>query len=449
MIITKKSLPRRAFLHGVGAALGLPLLDAMVPAMSAMRQTAATPVSRLGVFYVPNGMLMDKWTPAAEGVGFELSPTLASLGQFRDRMTVVSGLDCEQATSLGDGAGDHSRAAGAFLNGVHPKKSESDVRAGISMDQIAAQELGKQTQLPSLELAAEVTDFIGACDVGYSCAYTSTIAWRSPTTPLPTEANPRVIFERLFGDSAGADPRARLTRIRQNRSILDFVNAKVARLQKQLGPRDRTRFGEYLDAVRDVERRIQMAEARNDREITTVTRPSGIPPSFEEHIRLLFDLQVLAYQADLTRVATFLLAKESGANVYPESGVADAHHALSHHGNAADKKARLAKINEYHVKTFAYFLERMKATPDGDGSLLDHAMILYGGGISDGNLHLHNDLPIMVVGGGAGRLKGGRHLRYQKGTPVTNLYLTLLDKMGVRIDRLGDSTGVLQELSGV
>jgi hypothetical protein len=433
----------------MGTTLALPLLDSMVPALSALSQTTGRPVPRLGVFYVPNGMIMESWTPATEGSGFALSPTLAPLSAFRDRMIIVSGLDCEQANSLGDGGGDHSRAAGAFLNGVHPKKSESDVRAGITMDQVAARQLGQETQLSSLELAAEVTDFIGACDVGYSCAYTSTIAWRSATTPLPTEANPRVVFERLFGDNSTTGSRERLARVRQNRSILDFVTEKVARLQRELGPRDRTRFAEYLEAVRSVERRIQVAEQQGDRELPTVERPRGIPTSWEDHIRLLFDLQVLAYQADLTRVVTFLLAKESGANVYPESGVDAAHHSVSHHGNNPDKMARVAKINQYHVKTFAYFLEKLQATSDGDGSLLDHATILYGGGLSDGNLHTHNELPIMVLGGGAGRLKGGRHLRYPKGTPLTNLHVTLLDKLGVPTDRLGDSTGVLQNLAGV
>ena len=449
MIITKKCLPRRTFLRGAGATLALPLLDGMVPALAAAAQTAARPISRLGVFYVPNGMMMDRWTPAEEGAAFELSQILSPLSAFRDQMLVLSGLENEQANALGDGAGDHSRAAGAFLNGVHPNKSERDVRAGVSMDQLAAQQLGKETQLASLELAAEVTDFVGACDVGYSCAYTSTIAWRSPTTPLPTEANPRAIFERLFGDSGSTDPRARVARIRQNRSILDFVTEKVGRLQNQLGPRDRIRFAEYLEAVRDVERRIQMAEAQSDRDLPPVGRPPGIPPDFEGHIHLLFDLQVLAYQSDLTRVVTFLLAKESGANVYPESGVSDAHHTTSHHGNTSEKMAKLAKINEYHVKTFGYFLDKMRSTPDGDGSLLDHATILYGGGMSDSNLHLHHNLPIMVVGGGAGSLKAGRHLRYPKGTPVTNLYLSLLDKLGVPVERLGDSTAKLEGLSGV
>jgi hypothetical protein len=449
MIITKTCLPRRTVLRGIGATLALPLLDGMVPALSAARQTAAAPVPRLGVFYVPNGRHMGQWTPAAEGTAYELSPTLKPFEPYRDQMLVLTGLNCEPANALGDGGGDHSRASGAFLNGVHPKKSESDVRAGVSMDQVAAQAFGNETQFASLEFAAEVTDFIGACDVGYSCAYSSTIAWRSPTTPLPTEANPRKIFERLFGGGATTDPAARLARVRENRSILDFVTEKVTGLRRELGPRDQLRFAEYLDAVRDVERRIQMAEAQSDREIPLVERPAGIPSTFGEHIRLLFDLQVLAYQTDLTRVVTFLLAKESGANVYPESGVADAHHSASHHGNTAEKLEKVARIDVYHTQTFAYFLEKLKTTPDGDGSLLDHSMILYGGGLSDGNLHTHDNLSILVFGGGRGKLPSGRHLRYPAKTPVTNLYLSMLDKLGVPTERLGDSTGRLEHLADV
>lgn len=449
MIVTKKFLSRRTFLRGAGAVVALPLLDAMVPALSALTKTAGKPFSRFGVFYTPNGAIMEQWTPALEGAAFEFSPTLEPFAPFRDRMLVLTGLDCRQAEALGDGGGDHTRSAAAFLTGVHPRKSETDIKAGISIDQIAARELGTDTQLASLELAGEAMDFIGACDVGYSCAYSSTISWRTPTTPLPADANPRVVFERLFGGSGSTDPAARLARIRENRSILDSVSENVARLRNDLGPSDRTTFGAYLDAVRDVERRIQVAERQSDRELPVVQRPTGIPPNWEDHIKLLFDLQVLAYQSDLTRVATFLLAKESGANVYPASGVSDAHHSVTHHAGDPVKIAKTARINHYHATAFAYFLEKLRSTPDGDGTLLDHSMVLYGGGMSNGDLHTHDNVPLLVFGGGAGTLAGGRHIRYPKGTPLSNLHVSLLDKLGVRVENFGDSTGTLEFLSGV
>lgn len=449
MHVTKKSLPRRTFLRGVGATIALPLLDGMIPAFTAIGKTAAKPVPRLGVVYVPNGMLMANWTPATTGKAFEFSPILNPLERFRSQLLVVSGLNNFQANGLpGEGIGDHSRGPSAFLSGIHPKKTEgADLQAGVSMDQIAAKELGKQTQLASLEVGLESNEMVGDCDLGYSCAYSSTIAWRGPATPLPMVADPRAIFERLFGDSDSTDASARRLRVREDRSILDAVAQKATRLQSGLGSQDRHKLAEYLEAIRDVERRIQRAEDQSGEELPLVRRPLGIPPAFEDHYRLICDLQVLAYQCDLTRVITFMVARESSDRVYPGSGVSDPHHPMSHHGGDAEKMLKVTKISTYHVRMFAYLLERLQATPDGEGSLLDHAMILYGGGISDGNRHTHDNLPILVAGGGAGQIRGGRHLECPKDTPVTNLHLALLDKMGVATERLGDSTGRLEHLA--
>jgi hypothetical protein len=449
MFIAKMSLPRRTFLRGVGAAVALPLLDAMVPALSALSQTAANPVGRLGFIYIPNGAVMDSWTPESEGPNFTLSPTLRPLDAFRDRVTVVSGLGHKQAESLGDGNGDHSRATTTWLSGVHPRRTEgADVRNGTTADQLAARELGKHTQLASLELALEANHLVGNCDIGYSCVYINTISWRTPTTPLPMENNPRVVFERLFGD--GGSGSYRLAQLKKDRSILDSVLQDVVRLDKTLGADDRTTVGHYLDAIRDVERRIVRAEQQSaGSTLSLPDRPLGIPETFEEHIKLMFDLQVLAYQADLTRVTSFLLGRELSQRTYAQIGVTDPHHSISHHQDNPDKIAKLAKINAYHVEMLAYFLEKLRSTPDGDGSLLDHSMLLYGGGISDGNLHNHSPLPIVLVGGGNGRLKGGRHLRYPKDTPMANLLLNVLDRVGVPTEALGDSTRGLAHLAGL
>jgi hypothetical protein len=431
--------------------MALPLLDAMVPAFASPRLSAAASRRRLSIVYVPNGIVMDKWTPAAEGAGFELTPTLAPLAGFRDRLLVLTGLTQATAFPLpGEGAGDHARAAACFLTGVHPKKTEgADIQAGISMDQIAAGQLGKDTQLASLELGCDPNYFLGACDAGYSCAYGNTLSWRTPTTPLPVEIEPRAVFERLFGDTASTDAGARMARMQEDRSILDSLTKDVARLTADLGPTDAGKLTQYLDAIRDIERRIQKAEQQGTRELPILGRPSGIPDTYADHVKLMFDLQLLAYQADLTRITTFMMSREVSSRTYPELGVPDPHHPMSHHQGDPRKIEKLAKINAFHITLFAGFLEKLRATPDGDGSLLDHVMILYGCGISDSDQHLHDNLPVLVAGGGAGQIKGGRHVRYRQDTPMTNLQLTLLDRMGVPLDRLGDSTGTIEELSDV
>jgi hypothetical protein len=450
MIATKKSLSRRTVLRGIGASVALPLLDAMVPAFTVTARTAASPVRRLGVVYVPNGIIMEKWTPATTGPAFELSPTLESLAPVQNRIVVVSGLTHQTAFPLaGEGAGDHARAAACFLTGVHPKKTEgADIHAGVSMDQIAARAVGRETPLASLELGCDPNYFLGACDAGYSCAYNNTLSWRTPTTPLPVEIEPRAVFERLFGDTASTDRSTRLARMQEDRSLLDSLAADVSRLQRGLGATDRSKLSQYLDAVRDIERRIQAAEQQSARsDLPQVARPSGMPDRYAEHVQLMFDLQTLAYQADVTRVTTFMMSREVSSRTYLELGIPDPHHPMSHHQGDAGKIEKLAKINAFHVSLFAKFLETLRATPDGEGTLLDHAMIIYGCGISDSDQHLHDNLPVLVAGGGAGRIQGGRHLRCADGTPMTNLQMTLLDKMGVRVESLGDSTGRVSELS--
>ena len=452
MMITKKYLPRRTFLRGVGATLALPLLDGMVPALAAMRASAAKPVSRLFVGYVPNGVMMSAWTPSAEGAAFELSPILEPLAPFKDQLLVVSGLTSAPAFPLpGEGTGDHVRAAATFLTGVHPKKTEGpDIRGGVSIDQIVAKKLGADTQLASLEVALDPNELIGACEAGWSCAYANTLSWRTPTTPMPMENQPRAVFERLFGDSDDTSQAARLARIQEDRSILDSLVPEVAHLQKSLAPHDRSKVDQYLAAIRDIERRIQLAEAQSDQGLPAMDRPAGgIPDTFAEHAKVMFDLLVLAYQTDMTRVLTFMLSREVSPRSYPEIGIPDSHHGLSHHGNRPEKMERLAKLNNFHIQQLAYFMERLRSTPDGDGSLLDHVTILYGCGISNGNQHLHTDLPILVAGGGTGQLKGGRHIRCAKDTPLANLELTLLEKLGVPTESLGDSTGQVKHLSGV
>jgi len=443
MIVTKKSIPRRTILRGMGTALALPLLDSMVPALSALRATAAAPTRRLGIVYVPNGIFMNRWTPAVEGTAFEMTPTLEPLAPFRDRMVIVTGLSNKQGDALpGEGAGDHARAAGAYLTGVHPKKTEgADIQAGVSMDQIAARVLGTETQLASLEISLDSKEPVGACDPGYSCAYANTLCWRSPTTPLPMENDPRAVFERLFGSSDSTDPAMWRLRRQEDRSILDGLTRKVSRLKQELGPGDRSKLDEYVEAIRDVERRIQKAEEQSARELPAIDQPAGVPSSFEEHAKLMFDLQALAYQADLTRVSTFMMSHETSQRAYPEIGVPDAHHPLSHHGGDAEKIAKLVKVNLYHARLFAYYVEKLRSTADGEGSLLDHVTVIYGSGMSDGNAHNHHNLPTILVGGGAGRIQGGRHLKYAPYTPVTNLFLSVLDKLGVPAEKIGDSTG--------
>ena len=452
MIITKHSLPRRTFLRGVGASLALPLLDSMVPAFAAVRNTAAKPVPRLFTGYVPNGVIMDQWTPDAAGALTDLPATLQPLAPFKDKLLVVSGLADAPAFPLpGEGTGDHVRAAATFLTGVHPKKTDGpDIRGGTSMDQIAARVLGNETVLTSLELAIDPNELIGACEAGWSCAYANTLSWRNPTNPLPMENQPRAVFERLFGDTDDTTPEARLARIREDRSILDSLVHEVADFQRVLGPDDRTKVTQYLDAIRDIERRIQLAEAQSHRELPELARPSGgIPDTFEEHARMMIDLQVLAFQADLTRVITFMMSREVSPRTYPELGIPDPHHGLSHHQNRPEQMAKLAKLNRHHIEQIAYFMEKLAATPDGDGTLLDQVLIQYGCGISDGNQHLHVNLPVLVAGGAAGRVEGGRHMRVAEETPLTNLQLAVLEKLGVPTEKLGDSTGVVKHLSGV
>lgn len=450
MIITKMALPRRTVLRGLGAAVALPLLDAMVPALTALAKTVAKPKPRLGVVYVPHGAVMSDWTPAQEGAGFEFTPILEPLAPFRNRLIVLSNLDHAPAAQMpGDPAGGHGRITGAFLTGVHAKPTEgADFEAGISIDQIAAAQLRQQTQLASLEVGIGLPEFGGACDAGFSCAYISTLSWRTPTTPLPMESNPRAIFERLFGDGTSTDPNARRERIAKDRSLLDAVTEKVSRLRNGLGSADRAKLADYLAAVRDIERRIQRAEIEVDRELPVVARPQGAAPaSFEEYVKLMFDLQVMAYQADLTRIITFLMTPELTAQTYPEIGVPEPHHALSHHENRPASLAKLTKVGNYHASLFAYYLDKLRATPEGDGSLLDQVMILYGSGMSNSNLHNIQKLPILLAGGGAGQLRGNRHVSYADETPLTNLYLTLLGKLGVPVERIGNSTGQLAHLS--
>lgn len=445
MIVTKVALPRRTFLRGVGATLALPLLDAMVPAFSPIVQTAANAPRRLGFFYIPNGAIMDSWTPPAVGAGFELTPILQPLAAHRNQFLVLTGLSQKAADSIGDGNGDHSRATPAWLSATHPRRTEgSDVMAGITADQLAAQTLGATTQLPSLEMSMDANYLVGNCENGYSCVYMNTVSWRTPTQPIPMENNPRVLFERMFGEGGSAD--ARRAQLKKNRSLLDSVTDEIAGLQKTLGAGDRAKINEYVEAVRDIERRIQRAEQTDGSALPdNLERPVGIPETFEQHLELMFDLQVLAWQADMTRVITFMLGRELSQRTYTNIGISDPHHGLTHHAGDKEKIAKVIKINTYHASLFAKFLDKLKATADGDGSLLDHAMVLYGGGISDGNGHTHHNLPMLLAGGAGGSLKGGRHLKYND-APMANLLVTMLDKAGVPVEKFGDSTGPIAEL---
>ena len=438
MIIAKKAIARRTVLRGLGSALALPLLDSMVPALSALQKTSAKPLNRFGVVYVPNGMIMKNYLPLTDGAAYEMTPTLSALAPFRQQVLVLSGLEC--IPTPGRPGGAHAKASTRFLTDVSPPTSETWLDAGISMDQILAQEIGKQTQIGSLELAIESSETTGACDTGFACPYTNTISWKSQNTPLPTQNNPRVIFERLFGDSASTDPAVRLARLRQRRSVLDSVTEEVAHLRGALPQSDRTKLTEYLEAVRDVEQRIQVAEAQNDRELPLVDQPAGIPAGWEDHVNLMFDLQVLAFQCDLTRVITLMLGHEHSGMTFPQIGVPDAHHPISHHQQEPEKVAKMAKINAYHVQMFARLLQKLQSASDGDGTLLDHVTMMYGMGMADSNSHSPIDIPMILAGGGAGHLKGGRHIRF-KNMPLANLHLTLLDQFGVHRDRIGDSTG--------
>jgi len=444
MVILKKSISRRAVLRGAGALLALPFLDAMTPALSA---PAARPI-RLSFIEVPNGIIMDKWTPAKEGADFALTPVLEPLEQFKDRMLVLSGLEqLQSGARTGEIGGDHPRACTAWLTGMHARMtSGADLRAGISVDQVAAREFGKYTQLASLEIGLESAEVVGGCESAYSCAYYNTISWRNDTTPLPMENRPRAIFERLFGDAGTTDPKVRALRAKENSSILDSVADEVTRLRGELGRADRGKIDQYLEAVRDVERRIQLADKQSDQKLPELGASVGIPQRFSDYYRLMADLQVLAWQTDMTRVCTFQIGHEMSGRAYPEDvGFGDAHHSVTHHQGDAEKIAKTVQINILHTKMLAYYLGKLKSTPDGDGSLLDHALILYGSALSDGNLHLYTNLPLLLVAGGVGKIKGGQHARYRGRAPMTNLLLTMLDKANVpHIEKLGDSTGRLE-----
>ncbi|WP_435020676.1 DUF1552 domain-containing protein [Tundrisphaera sp. TA3] len=442
MIVMQKALPRRTFLRGLGTALALPLLDAMVPAMTAVADTAAAPAKlrRLGYVYMPMGCDIARWTPPGATLD-ELSPILSSLAPVRQHVTAISNLVLENAYP-----GTHATSNAAFLSAARAKLTEStDYYLGTTADQIAARQIGQATQLPSLELSMDLLSTVGQCDNGYACVYQNNLSWSSPTTPLPSEAHPRIVFERLFGEGGTADDRR--AALRKRASLLDSVTGEIARLRNQLGPADRGRVDSYLETVREVERRIQKAEAdARDNALPDLDRPVGVPALYADHARLMFDLQVLALRGDVTRVITFQLARETSGRTYPEIGVPDPHHPLTHHGNDPEKVARMAKINQFHVSLFAEFLAKLQATPEGDGTLLDHSLYLYGSGMGNPNVHDHTNLPILVAGGAAGRMRGGRHIRFDTPTPLANLHLTLLRKVGVPIDSFADSRGKVEEL---
>jgi len=442
MMITKKALPRRTFLRGAGAALALPLLDAMVPAMTALAATPANPIRRLGFIYVPMGAYIAQWTPPGPaGPLGELSPTLRSLTPFVDQLTVLTNMELKNAYP-----GTHATSNAAFLSAATAKWTESsDYHLATTVDQIAAQHAGQETRLPSLELAMDLLTTVGQCDNGYACVYQNNLSWSSPTTPLPAEAHPRNVFERLFGE--GGSTADRQAELRKNSSLLDWVNEDIGRLQKKLGPGDRNKVDQYLNTVREVERRIQKAEAETaDSHLPDLDRPVGVPAAYADHAKLMFDLQVLALQADVTRVITFQLARETSTRTYPEIGVSDPHHPLTHNKGNPEMLAKVAKINAFHVELFSYFLGKLRDTKDGSGSLLDHSVYLYGSGMGNPDVHDHVNLPILVAGGAAGKVKGGRHIKYKEPAPLANLHLTLLDRVGVKLDSFGDSKGKIKEL---
>ena len=444
MTITKKALPRRTLLRGMGAPVALPLLDAMVPAMTATASTPASPVRRLGYIFVPMGSDITRWTPPGNDSLTDLSPILQPLAPHKDHLTVVTNMELRNAYP-----GTHATSNSAYLSCAKAKLTESsDYYLGTTVDQIAAKEIGQGTQLPSLELGMEILEVVGQCDDGFACVYQNNLSWSSPTTPLPYEAHPRKVFERLFGEGS---PEERSKTLKKKASMLDRVKSDISRLQRELGSGDRAKIDQYLSSVREVERRIQIAESGASEENTTpdMERPVGVPAAYADHVRLMFDLQVLALQADITRVITFQLAREGSTRSYNEIGVSEPHHPLTHHGNDPRKIAKVAKINEYHVSLFGYLIEKLKTTPEGDGSLLDHSLYLYGSGMGDPNLHDHINLPIMVAGGGAGRMKGGRHIHYTDRTPLANLHLTLLEKAGVHMDSFADSKGKVEELLSI
>ena len=437
MTFLTKTLPRRTVLRGLGATVALPLLDAMHPAFTLRGRAAPGPVARFQAFYVPNGMAIPYWKPKGEGTGYELSPILGPLAAFKDQMIVLSGLNASWNYI-------HAGASGSFLTGTtRGGTNEIEIIADVSMDQLLARHFQDETQVPSLQLSLDPPNNAGACTGNLSCVYTHTLSWRSPTLPLPTESNPRAVFETLFGDSGTTDRKARAARLRQHKSLLDSVGDKLAALRRELGPGDQTKMEEYTEAIRDVERRIEKAEEQSDLELPTLEQPQGAPSDFEDHYDLMMDLQVLALQSDLTRVIAFMIGKEQSARPYPQIGVPEAHHPLSHHNDDPTLVAHMSKINAYHTALFSRYLEKLRATPDGDGNLLDNITILYGSGLSNSTRHSGIDLPLMLAGGGAGRLPSGRHIRYTDEPSMANLLVTLMDKMGVPVDRIGGSTGAL------
>jgi hypothetical protein len=443
MIVTRRALPRRTFLRGAGAALALPLLDAMIPALTVQAETPASPqhLRRLGFVYIPMGCDISSWTPQGESTLDELSPSLASLAPVRQHVTAISNLELQNAYP-----GTHATSNAAFLSAAKAKRTEStDYYLGTTVDQIAARQIGQQTQLPSLEMSMDLLSVVGQCDNGYACVYQNNLSWSSPTTPLPAEAHPRIVFEMLFGEGGSSTQRG--AALQQRASLLDTLADEITRLQNSLGPADRRTVDQYLDSIREVERRIAKAEAdTRENPLPDLDRPVGVPAAYADHARLMFDLQVLALQGDVTRVITFQLARETSNRTYPEIGVSDPHHPLTHHGNDPEKIAKVAKINHFHVSLFAEFLGKLKATPEGNGTLLDHSLYLYGSGMGNPNVHDHTNLPILVAGGAAGNMRGGRHLRFDKPTPLANLHLTLLNKVGVACDSFADSQGPLDEL---
>lgn len=450
MIITRRALPRRTFLRGAGAALALPLLDAMIPALTAQRKTPARAVRRMGFIYTPNGVIQKQWTPAQDGTSFVFSPILEPLERLRDHVLIVSGLAHRQAESFGDGNADHHRATAAWLSGVHAwtRTTGLEIKLDTTADQIAAATLGRETRLPSLELALESATSI-ACDSGADCFYSNTVSWRTPTNPLPAEVHPRVVFERLFGD--GGTPAQRHAQLERSASLLDSLGDEVARLTRRLGTGDRAKLAEYLDSVRSLESRITRSDAEAAlASLELPERPSDMPATIDEHAKLMFELLTLAFRADITRVFTLLVGREQTNRTYPEIGVPDGHHAVSHHQHDPVLVSKKAKIDTYHTALFATFLKQLRDTTDGDGTLLDRSMILYGSGLGDGDQHSHHDLPVLIAGGGAGTLTGGRHLKVAE-TPMTNLLVTLLNKVGVPLEKLGDSTGPLaiEPVSGI
>ncbi|HSU55350.1 MAG TPA: DUF1552 domain-containing protein [Candidatus Dormibacteraeota bacterium] len=440
MIITKKFMPRRTFLRGVGATMALPLLEAMVPAATPLAKTAATPARRLGFVFMPMGCDITRWTPPGDTLQ-ELSFILNSLAPVREHVTAITNLELQNAYP-----GSHATSNSAFLSAAKAKLTEStDYYLGTTVDQIAAQHIGRESQLPSLELAMDLMQIVGQCDNGYACVYQNNLSWSSPTTPLPAEAHPRIVFESLFGEGGSISDRRAV--LRKRASLLDWFGEDISRLNRQLGPGDRARVSNYLETVRELERRIQKAEAdASDNPLPDLERPVGVPTAYADHARLMFDLQVLALQGDVTRVITFQLARETSNRTYPEIGVPDPHHPLSHHGNDPEKIARMAKINQFHVSLFAEFVAKLKATPEGNGTLLDNTLYLYGSGIGNPNVHDHTNLPILVAGGAATGMKGGRHLKYARPTPLANLHLTLLDRVGIHLDSFADSKGKVDDL---